>query len=129
MIRPHAAVADEIACLVQYLVNYGSTDIPTPWTFSIMNPDYLEVFQTWNWESNGMDSTGKATGYANQVSCSAPACGVSYIAACTCYTVFCLLSNPAAKSMCLTARWISPKRLSRPLLAPEDVYSPVNAVQ
>ncbi|CAL5222760.1 g5172 [Coccomyxa viridis] len=49
-----------------YMVNYGSIDIPTPWTFSIMNPDYLEVFQTWNWESSGIDSAGKATGYANQ---------------------------------------------------------------
>ena len=57
----------EMSCLLQYIVNYGSIDIPAPWTFSIMNPDYLEVFQTWNWFSDGMDSTGKATGYANQV--------------------------------------------------------------
>ena len=63
------------------MVNYGSIDIPTPWTFSIMNPDYLEVFQTWNWESSGIDSAGKATGYANQVPCSASACAASFFTA------------------------------------------------
>lgn len=70
----------EIFSAPQYMVNYGSIDISTPWTFSIMNPDYLEVFQTWNWYSDGMDSTGKATGYANQVSCSATAYGTCSVA-------------------------------------------------
>ena len=65
---------------MQYMVNYGSIDIPTPWTFTIMNPDYLEVFQTWNWNSNDMDSTGKATGLADQVPCSPMACGANQAA-------------------------------------------------
>ena len=73
---------DELFCAVQYMVNYGSVDIPTPWTFSIMNPDYLEVFQTWNWESDSMNSTtGEASGYANQVPRSASACRALSIAA------------------------------------------------
>ena len=63
------------------MVNYGSIDIPTPWTFSIMNPDYLEVFQTWNWNSNSMDNAGKATGFADQVCCCPAAYGACQSAA------------------------------------------------
>ncbi|CAK0783702.1 hypothetical protein CVIRNUC_006901 [Coccomyxa viridis] len=48
------------------LVNHGSNDIPTGWTFSIQNPNYLGVYGAWNWMYSGMDSTGNATGYANQ---------------------------------------------------------------
>ncbi len=52
----------------QYLVNGGSEDIETGWTFSIGNPDYVSVFQTWNWNAEGaMDSSGTAHGYADQV--------------------------------------------------------------
>ena len=58
----------KICALAQYLVNGGSQDIETGWTFSIGNPDYLSVFQTWNWNAEGaMDSSGTAHGNANQV--------------------------------------------------------------
>ena len=52
---------------MQLLVNHGSSDIPTGWTFSIQNPNYLGIYGAWNWVYSGVDSTGNATGYANQV--------------------------------------------------------------
>ena len=52
---------------VQFLVNHGISDIQTGWTFSIQNPNYLGVFQAWNWQVDGIDSTGTATGSAHEV--------------------------------------------------------------
>ena len=52
---------------MQLLVNHGNGDIPTGWTFSIQNPNYLGIYGAWNWVYTGMDSTGNATGSANEV--------------------------------------------------------------
>lgn len=66
----HATPHDLYFADVQYLLTHRSSDIQAPWTFSIHNNNYISVFQAWNWQSNGMDSTGTATGSASDVSTS-----------------------------------------------------------
>ena len=54
-------------CL-QWLMNLGSTDIPTPWEFTITNPNYLGLSSIWNSQLSGMDtSTGTVTGSVHEV--------------------------------------------------------------